>query len=92
MAIEWYDLCGYVGVLLVVLAFLFLQVQWLNGNGWTYQLMNALGAIGLMLSLAFGNFNLPAFLMELAWALIAIYGMIFSQRLRRRQPRGETDA
>ncbi|HET6587589.1 MAG TPA: hypothetical protein VFG67_07460 [Oleiagrimonas sp.] len=92
MTIEWYNWCGYAGVLLVVLAFLLLQVQKLHGNGWIYQLMNVLGAVGLMLSLVFGSFNLPAFLMELAWALIGIYGIVFSQRRRRDRPRGQTDA
>ncbi|HET7301160.1 MAG TPA: hypothetical protein VFJ01_10990 [Oleiagrimonas sp.] len=92
MTIEWYNWCGYIGVLLVVLAFLLLQVQKLHGNGWIYQLMNVLGAVGLMLSLVFGSFNLPAFLMELGWALIGIYGIVFSQRRRRDRPRGQTDA
>lgn len=92
MTIEWYNWCGYAGVLLVVLAFLLLQVQKLHGNGWIYQLMNVLGAIGLMLSLIFGSFNLPAFLMELAWALIGLYGIVFSQRRRRDRPRGHTNA
>lgn len=91
MTIEWYNWCGYAGVLLVVLAFLLLQVQKLHGNGWIYQLMNVLGAIGLILSLVFGSFNLPAFLMELGWALIGIYGIIFSQRRRRDRPRGRTN-
>lgn len=92
MMIEWYDWCGYVGVVLILLSFLLLQAQKLHGNGWIYQLMNVLGAIGIMLSLLFGSFNMPAFLQELAWALIGIYGIVSSQRRRRTRPRGQTDA
>ncbi|HEX7338856.1 MAG TPA: hypothetical protein VF271_02875 [Rhodanobacteraceae bacterium] len=81
--IAWYDWCGYAGVVLVLLSFLLLQAQKLKPHGWIYQLMNVLGAVGIMLSLIFGGFNLPAFLQELAWALIGIYGIIVSQRKRR---------
>ncbi len=87
--IQWHDWCGYVGVLLILLAFFFLQAEKLRGNGWIYQLMNVLGAVGIMLSLVFGSFNLSAFLQELAWVLIGIYGIISARR--RRRVRGQTD-
>jgi hypothetical protein len=79
----WHDWAGYVGVVLVLLAFLLLQARKLHGNGLTYQLMNIAGALGVMLSLLFGSFNLPAFVMEVAWALIGIYGVLRGNRLRR---------
>lgn len=84
MTIAWYDGCGYVGVVLILLAFFFLQAQKLHPHGWIYQLMNLLGAIGVMLSLLFGSHNWPAFAMELAWAAIALYGILL-HRQRRRQ-------
>ena len=91
MTIPWYDWCGYIGVVFILLAFLLLQAEKLRSNGWIYQLMNVLGAVGIMLSLLFGSFNLAAFLQELAWALIGIYGIIMAQRRRRERPRGATD-
>lgn len=92
MTIEWYNWCGYVGMLLVVAAFLLLQTHKLHGNGWLYQLMNLVGAIGMMLALAVGVFYLSVFLLALAWALIALYGMIFNRRRYRERVRGATDA
>ena len=83
MTVYWYDLTGYFGVALMLLAHLLLQAHKLHGNGLIYQLMNVLGAIGVMLSLLFGAFNAPAFFMELAWLLIAIYGMARSARVRK---------
>lgn len=80
--IQWYDWCGYVGVALILGSFFLLQAEKLKSNGWIYQLMNVLGAIGIMLSLVFGAFNLPAFLQELIWALIGIYGIIAARRRR----------
>ena len=78
----WYDWAGFVGVLLVLLAFLLLQAHRLNGNGLTYQLMNVLGALGVTLSLVFGSFNLSAFLLELAWMAIGVYGIVRGARRR----------
>ena len=82
MTIAWYDWAGYLGVALVLLAFLLLQAHKLHGNGLVYQLMNIFGAIGVMLSLLFGVFNASAFVMQLAWLVIGIYGVV-----RRRTPR-----
>ena len=78
----WYDWAGFLGVLLVLLAFLLLQAHRLHGNGPTYQLMNVLGALGVTLSLVFGSFNLSAFLLELAWMAIGVYGIVRGARRR----------
>ena len=83
--ILWHDWAGYIGVLLVLLAFLLLQANKLHGNSLTYQLMNIFGALGVMLSLIFGSFNAPAFVMEAAWAAIGIYGVLRGIRVRREQ-------
>lgn len=83
MNLQWHDWAGYVGVLLVLLAFLLLQAHKLHGNGLTYQLMNIFGALGVMLSLLFGSFNASAFVMEVAWAAIGIYGVLRGMQLRR---------
>jgi hypothetical protein len=89
MNLHWHDWAGYVGVLLILLAFLLLQAHKLHGNGLTYQLMNIFGALGVMLSLVFGSFNLSAFVLEVAWVAIGIYGVLRSMQLRRegRPPR-----
>jgi paired small multidrug resistance pump len=81
----WYDWAGYIGVVLVLLAFLLLQAHKLRGNSLVYQLMNVLGAIGVIISLSFGEgpINWPAFLMQLAWITIGVYGIVHSTQLRR---------
>ncbi|MCW0203763.1 MAG: hypothetical protein OJI74_18000 [Rhodanobacter thiooxydans] len=79
----WYDWAGYLGVALVLLAFFLLQERKLQGSGLAYQLMNVLGAIGMMLSLGFGNFNLAAFIMQVAWLLIGSYGIVRGIQRRR---------
>jgi len=79
----WHDWSGYVGVLLVLLAFLLLQAHKVHGNGLVYQLMNLFGATGVALSLVFGSFNVSAFVMEAAWMLISIYGITVNVRRKR---------
>lgn len=83
MTFYWHDWAGYIGVAMMLLAHLALQSHKLHGNGLVYQLMNVLGALGVMLSLMFGSFNASAFFMEVAWLLIAIYGIARSAKVRK---------
>jgi paired small multidrug resistance pump len=87
----WHDWAGFVGVVLVLLAFLLLQARKLHGNGLTFQLMNVFGALGVLLSLLFGSFNASAFVMEAAWMAIGIFGIVRSARMRRAGPPGARD-
>ena len=70
----WFDLVGNIGVLLMVIAYLLLQLEKLSGSALSYLLLNAIGAVLVMISLMF-RFNLSAFLMEAFWLLISLYGL-----------------
>lgn len=85
MNIYWYDWIGYLGVALVLLAYFMLQAHKLKGHGLVYQLMNILGAVGVILSLTFsiGPINWPAFLMQVAWIAIGVYGIVRGVAVRR---------
>ena len=74
MDYSWFDLVGNLGVLLMVIAYLLLQLEKLSGSALSYLLLNALGAVLVMISLMF-RFNLSAFLMEAFWLLISLYGL-----------------
>lgn len=74
MDYSWFDLVGNFGVLLMVIAYLLLQLEKLSGSALSYLLLNALGAVLVMISLMF-RFNLSAFLMEAFWLLISLYGL-----------------
>ena len=74
MNYSWFDLVGNVGVLLMVIAYLLLQLEKLSGTAVSYLLLNAIGAIMVMISLML-QFNLSAFLMEAFWLLISLYGL-----------------
>lgn len=86
ITIDWAFVAGVVGMLVTLLAYFLLQAQKLHGNGLVYQLMNALGALGVALSLLFGQHfsmsNLPAVVLEVAWLAISIYGIVVARRTR----------
>lgn len=74
MDYSWFDLLGNIGVLLMVIAYLLLQLEKLSGSAVSYLLLNAVGAVLVIVSLMF-RFNLSAFLMEVFWLLISLYGL-----------------
>ena len=71
---SWFDLVGSIGVLLMVVAYLLLQLEKLSGSEISYLLLNAVGSLMVMVSLMF-KFNLSAFLMEAFWLLISLFGL-----------------
>lgn len=83
MKYGWYDLTGNVGVAMMVGAYLLLQMGKLRINDLSYSLTNAVGAVLVLISLAY-SFNLSAFLVEAFWLLISLFGLIkFLTTLRR---------
>jgi hypothetical protein len=73
VGLSWFDLAGFVGVVLIVIAYLLLQLNKLPSSTPAYSLLNAMGALLVMISLVF-DFNLSAFLMEAFWFLISLFG------------------
>lgn len=80
--IEWPTIVGIIGTLMVLLAFFLLQARKLHGNGAVYQLLNAFGAAAIIVSLVY-EFNLASMVLEIAWLLISIYGLVVGFRHRR---------
>ncbi|MGH8233019.1 MAG: CBU_0592 family membrane protein [Rhodanobacteraceae bacterium] len=78
---HWPTIVGLTGTLLVLMAFFLLQAGKLHGNRPVYQLLNAIGAAAIIISL-FHQFNLAAMLLEIAWLAISIYGLARGSRSR----------
>lgn len=79
MSLHWYDWSGLFGVILILLAYFMLQAGRVRGDALVYQLMNAFGAIAVLISLLYA-FNLSAFVMETAWLAVSIYGIARGRR------------
>jgi hypothetical protein len=82
ISMHWYDWAGLLGVVAILLAYFLLQAGRVRGDALTYQLMNAFGALAVLLSLLYA-FNLSAFVLEGLWLAVSIYGIARSRRARR---------
>jgi hypothetical protein len=83
---SWFDLLGNVGVLLMVVAYLLLQLEKLSSAAVSYLLLNMVGAALVIVSLRY-RFNFSAFLMEAFWLLISLFGLTKSLLGKRQTSR-----
>ena len=74
MNLNLFDLAGFIGVLLIVIAYLLLQLDKLPSSSLSFSLLNAAGSFLIILSLIF-KFNMSAFLIEVFWFLISLIGL-----------------
>ncbi len=74
MSYDIYDFLGNIGVFLILIMYLFLQAEKISSQSLIYSILNALGAVLILVSLYF-KFNLSAFIIESFWLLISIYGI-----------------
>ena len=81
MTYTWYDFLGNVGVILILLSYLLLQMSKMKSQSMCYSLMNAIGALLILVSLYY-DFNLSAFVMEVFWLLISLYGLWQSRSVK----------
>ena len=72
--LTWFDVAGFSGVVLIVIAYLLLQLDKLSSSSPKYSLLNAAGAVLIIVSLIVA-FNLSAFIMEAFWFLISLLGL-----------------
>ena len=68
------DAAGVVGVVMILIAYAGATSGQLDPKRPPALLLNLIGAGLILWSLAY-EFNLPAFLMEAAWALVALVGL-----------------
>ena len=75
MPFAWYDIIGSIGVAIVIFTYILLQTERIRSESLLYSVLNGLGA-GLIVFSLFYSFNLSAFIVELLWVLISLYGII----------------
>ena len=78
----WHDLLGNTGVVMVIGTYFALQTGRMSINDRVYSLLNAMGAVLILMSLMI-DFNLSSFIIEIVWFSISVYGLM------RRRPVGE---
>ena len=75
MIISWHDVLGSTGVILVLGLYLLLQMGKITASAPWFSTGNAIGSALILVSLA-QNFNLSAFIIETAWLLISLFGLL----------------
>lgn len=74
---------GIVGVVLVLVAYLLLQLDRLSQDSVSYSLLNTVGSIFILYSLFF-FWNLASGVIEISWLVISLFGLVKSIYLRYR--------
>lgn len=79
-----FQIISFIGMLFVVVAYLLLQMDKLDRKSMSFQVLNLIGAILLLISL-FVHFNLGSFIIEVFWIGITLYGIYKIIKERKRQ-------
>ncbi len=64
---------GVIGVGMILIGYAMQQVGRMESNSLPYLWLNLMGAVLILFSLFF-QFNLPSFIIEIAWISITLYG------------------
>ena len=77
--LQWHDWVGSLGVLIIVAAYLWLQIGRIAGQNVVFSGANLLGSMLILVSLYF-NFNFSAVLIEIFWIIISLFGLVMGLR------------
>lgn len=81
---SWTDAAGLCGVLMILAAYAGAALGRLDPKGVWSLLANLVGACLILVSLLVADFNLSSTVMEAAWALVALAGLVRLAIVRRR--------
>jgi hypothetical protein len=69
-----FDIAGLIGSVIVIIAYFATQAAWFSANDPRFAWANLVGAALIIASLTM-DWNLAAFVMEIFWILISVYGL-----------------
>src|SRR3954470_1019340 len=84
MKLPIYQLAGFIGAAIIVVAYFAMQQRWLNALDWRFPAANAAGSLLILVSLWF-EWNFPSVVIEVFWVLISFLGLVRSLAERRRR-------
>lgn len=68
------DLIGILGVIVIIVAYMLLQLEKIDAKGLLFSLLNTIGALFIIISLMY-DWNLASFIMESTWMMVSLYGI-----------------
>ena len=84
MTTSIYDIAGFVGAAIIVVAYFAVQQRWLGALDWRFPAANMLGSLLILVSLWF-EWNFPSVAIEIFWVMISLMGLVRSLAERRRR-------
>jgi multisubunit Na+/H+ antiporter MnhB subunit len=69
------DLIGILGVVVIIIAYMLLQLEKIDAKDLNFSVLNALGSFLIIISLIY-NWNLASFFMESTWMALSLYGIL----------------
>jgi Mg2+/citrate symporter len=84
MPLPIYELAGFVGAAIIVVAYFAVQQRWLNALDWRFPAANVVGSLLILVSLWF-EWNFPSVVIEIFWVLISLLGLVRALTERRRR-------
>lgn len=84
------DYVGIFGVIIILVAYVMLQVGYLSIKDLSYSLINLIGSVLLLYSL-FYHWNLASVVIEVMWMAISMYGIWRTLSLRRKAKKDVND-
>jgi hypothetical protein len=74
MAFTFHDTAGVIGSIIVIVAYFGTQAGWLGAHDPRFAWANLIGAALIIVSLT-AAWNLAAFVMEVFWIVISVFGL-----------------
>jgi hypothetical protein len=74
-----FDFVGFLGVFCYLGGYFLLSLKKIDGNGYSYLVINLFGALFVAISLI-ESFNAPSFTIQISWIILSIYGLIHLKR------------
>ena len=74
------QLASFVGALLILIAYVGHQLNWMDARKTGYNILNAIGSV-ILAYIAFHPFQIGFVVLEVTWTLISIYALL--------RPRGQ---
>ena len=70
-----YDFSGLIGSTLMLVSYFLLQIRKINPDKILYSIINAIGALLVLISL-YEDFNLAATILESVWLIVSLIGIV----------------
>lgn len=72
-----YEIIGWFGAIAILIAYLLVSIKRISPTSKAYQMLNLLGALGIVVNSLVHN-AIPSAGLNITWSVIALYGLINS--------------